>query len=192
MAAYRLTLAVAVIVLATPAAAIENTSAYTKLDLAECRQEPPNPDDPLQSGVWWCEGYDGMKVLVLEGDLRFFVSYGDDAAKEPAASQTLPSFNNIGGTLEWRLERGEDGEWHAFATILRFLTDSDGVKGETLVVTKIGGAGQVCHVGMLDAKANPNANELARGVADDVAPEFVCGAERAHDYGLGPEGEGGD
>lgn len=192
MAAYRLTLAVAVIVLATPAAAIENTSAYTKLDLAECRQEPPNPDDPLQSGVWWCEGYDGMKVLVLEGDLRFFVSYGDAAAKEPAASQTLPSFNNIGGTLEWRLERGEDGEWHAFATILRFLTDSDGVKGETLVVTKIGGAGQVCHVGMVDAKANPNANELARGVADDVAPEFVCGSERALDYGLGPEGEGGD
>ena len=101
----RATIAAAVLAgfLATGPAAAENSSVYTKVDLAACREVPPDADDPLQSGVWWCDGYRGLPVYVMEGDLRFFVSYGEQAPDEPAARITLPSFNHIGDTIEWRV-----------------------------------------------------------------------------------------
>lgn len=167
--------------LATPAAA-ENTSAYTKIDLTGCREIPPDPDDPLQSGTWWCEGYGDVPVYVMEGDLRFFVSYGEGAPAELAARTTLPAFNHIGETIEWRL--GPDGV--PFATILRFYTDSGdgGPEGQTLVITKLGGPGQVCHFGYVDARTNPDANAIAREVADNGAADFDCGRETPLQFGL--------
>ena len=48
--------AVLVACAASTAAANEKKSAYTKLDLADCREEAPDPDDPLASGTWWCDG----------------------------------------------------------------------------------------------------------------------------------------
>jgi len=185
MAGRPLILLLTALAFATPAAAAENASAYTKIILDQCQEQPPDPEDPLQSGVWWCEGYEGMPVRVAEGDLRFLVSYGADAANETAAGQTLPAFNTIGDTLEWRLARGGDGALHPFATILRFFTDSgDGKKGQYLVVTKLGGPGQVCHVGYVNALLNPDANVVAREVADNAAPAFVCGKDTALTYGL--------
>jgi hypothetical protein len=158
----------------------ENSSAYTDLDLSTCEQEPPDPNDPLQSGVWWCEGLNGIDVYVAEGDLRFFVSYGEFADDQPAASETLPAFNTLGPRIEWRLD--ESGE--PFATILRFQTESgEGAQGSTLVVTRLSLLGKVCHVGFVDAVANPDANALAREVADRVAPDFRCGEEEALEYG---------
>jgi hypothetical protein len=177
--------AVLVACAASAAAANEKKSAYTKLHLADCREETPDPDDPLASGTWWCAGYDGMPVMVAEGDLRFMVSYGANAADEIAASETLPSFNHIGETLEWRLELGrDDGVWRPFATILRYFTDSDGQKGQFLVITKLGGSGQICQIGFIDALKNPDANILARQVADEAATGFRCGEENRLQYGL--------
>lgn len=161
-------------------------SAYTKLDLANCRQEPLDPDDPLGGGIWWCEGYAGIPVRVAEGDLRFLVSFGEKAADELAAGQTPPAFNTIGTTLEWRLERDRsNGNLSPVATILRYFTDSGtGEKGQVLVVTKLGGPGQVCHIGYVDAVLNRNANETARQVAEQVAAGFVCGQDQPGNYGL--------
>jgi len=185
MAGRHLILLLTAIGLAVPAVAAENASAYTKIILDQCQEQPTDPEDPLQSGVWWCEGYDGIPVRVAEGDLRFLVSYGADAANEIAAGQTLPAFNTIGDTLEWRLARGSGGALRPFATILRFFTDSgDGQKGQYLVVTKLGGPGQVCHVGYVNALLNPDANVVARQVADNAAPDFVCGKDNALTYGL--------
>jgi hypothetical protein len=183
----RLTILVACLSAAAPAfanGAFE--SAYTKLDLAKCQGEPPNPDDPVAGGTWWCEGYGGMPVRVAEGDLRFLVSYGANAAEEPAAGETLPAFNTIGATLEWRLERDRsNGSLHPIATILRYFTDSGtGEKGQVLVVTKLGGPGQVCHIGYVDALLNRDANVVARQVAEQVAAGFVCGTHQAGYYGV--------
>ena len=148
-------------------AAAENTSAYTRLDLAACRSIPPDPDDPLQSGEWWCDGHGNWPVHVTEGDLRFFVSYGEDALDQPAAGTTLPAFNHLGPTIEWRI----DGDGTALATILRWYTSSGdgGPDGQTLVITRLGGPGEVCHVGYVDARTNPDANAIARDVADNGA-----------------------
>ncbi len=166
---------------ATPAAA-ENASAYSKIDLAACRSIPPAPDDPLQSGAWWCDGHGGIPVYVSEGDLRFFVSYGETAPEELAARTTLPPFNHIGETIEWRL--APDGR--PFATILRFFTSSgdSAPDGQVLVLTKLGGPGQICHIGYVNARANPDANAIAREVVDNGAGTFDCGGDTAPEYGL--------
>ncbi len=45
-----------------------------------------------------------------------------------------------------------------------------------LVVTRLP-PGSVCHVAYVDVKANPDANELARKAADEVARGFKCGED---------------
>jgi hypothetical protein len=44
-------------------------------------------------------------VRVAEGDLRIFVSYGPKAETQTAAYETIPQFNTISETLEWRASR---------------------------------------------------------------------------------------
>ena len=154
---------------ASPAKAEQ--SVYTTIDLASCAETPADKNDPLQSGMWLCEGYLGILVWISESDLRFFVSYGANAANEIAAHQTLPPFNYINSTLEWRL----DDNGQPFATILRFFTDSGvgGPENQILVVTAIGPGG-ACHAAYVNASLNPEANLLAQTAADLFARNFSC------------------
>lgn len=158
------------------AGAIE--SAYTPLVLDSCDDVTP-PEMADHGAVFRCEGYGGTEVRVAEGDLRMFVSYGKGAGDQTAARQTLPVFNSIGETLEWRLEDGKP-----FATILRFRWDNDGTsRGSTLVVTKLGETDS-CHVAYVRAENNADANRLAREVADEDARRFSCKRDRPRTYGV--------
>ena len=96
---------------AAPAAAQTVDSAYTDVDFDACEQIGADE----MGASFRCEGYHGIPVTIGEGDLRFFVSYGEDAGNEKAAGQTPPPFNSLGKKIEWRLSDGEP-----FATILRF------------------------------------------------------------------------
>ncbi len=149
----------------------EISSAYTKLDLDECLLL--YADDIVAE--WACPGYKGYPLYVAEGDLRFFVSYGFFALDEKAASQTLPAFNYINDIIEWRLKK-INGDFMPFATILRWKTESGEygeVKSEILVVTKLE-QNNTCHIAYINAKMVPNANELAREIADNKAENFNC------------------
>ena len=125
------------------------------------------------------------------GDQRSYVSYGRDAKNEPAARQTLASFNGEGKTIEWRSVRGADGKLKPFATIMRWSTtvaaEDPPVRGQVLVVTRLGPRG-VCHVGYVDGRANPDANALAQKIADDYARNFRCDADKS--MVLGNKGPG--
>ncbi len=159
----------------------EASSLYTSLDLAGCADITP-PEAREYGALWRCQGHDGMTVRVAEGDLRFFVSYGPNAAAQTAAGQTLPQFNTLGGgKLEWRIRR-EGGRWKPFATILRHRWESDGREGSSLIVTKLG-KDDACHVAYVEAAGNNKANEQARAFADRDASEFVCKQDRAKNYG---------
>lgn len=163
---------VLLMMLVAPAGAQEATSTYTDLDLAQC--SVMESDD--FGTTWACPGYKGIPVMVAEGDLRFFVSYGLDSTGEKAAEQTLPPFNTLGPKVEWRLAP-EAGALKPFATILRFHLESEGEPaGDVLVVTRLG-KGSTCHVAYIDAKANADANEKAREAADTLAREFSCDDE---------------
>ena len=117
---------------------------------------------------------------MAEGDLRFFVSYGWNAPDELAARQTIPQFNYVNDTLEWRLTNAS-GTYKPFATILRWITDDQegGYNTEILVVTKIE-PGNTCHVAYIDTKLVPDANAVARQWADITAPEFNCATDEIH------------
>ena len=119
-----------------------------------------------------------------------YVSFGRGAAREPAAGETIPGFNDVyKGAIEWRLERSRDGKLKPFATILRwnFMTSPDDrqTSGRRLVITKLGPGG-VCHVGYVDARASPDANELARKLADEKARTFKCGVDKPQSVGNRP------
>jgi hypothetical protein len=165
------------IVSATAAARAQNAeSAYTDFNTKKCQHTPGK--DAEDYGEWLCQGYDGIPVWMSAGDQRIVVSYGHRAKLEPAARQTLDSFNGEGNRIEWRIRPDAKGKKRPFATIMRWSTthtDARGepVRGAVLVVTRLGIAG-VCHIGYVDGQANANANELARQIADQYAREFIC------------------
>jgi hypothetical protein len=165
---------------------------YTPLDLKKCRHRAGKEAEDY--GSWQCAGHDGIAARITAGDQRITISYGPNAAKELAAQQTLAVFNSEGKTIEWRIERLPSGKPHAFATILRWNVttldpddDAKQVAGQVLVVTRLG-PGSVCHVGYVDGRANPNANELAAELADKHARAFKCGKDKP--MTLGVQGKG--
>ncbi len=147
-------------------------SEYTSVALESCQQMQSDPEDMLESGRWICAGYLGIPVQLVESDLRFFVSYGVSPEGQLAAQQTLPPFNYVNDTLEWRVD--ETGV--PYATILRFFADfGDGSpERQVLVVTRIADEGGVCHIAYVNASANDDANALARQAADLMARNFTC------------------
>jgi len=165
----------------SPALAVEaGKSIYSKLDINKgCW--PGKKYEEGQGAEWWCPGIQGIDVLVAEGDLRYFLGYGPDAKKQKSFSQTLSPFNYIGKTLEWRVRTTIEGN-KPYATILRYFTDSNGKKGQILVVTKVSDT-DACHVAYVDALTNKNANELAHQAADFIAPNFNCNRNVAVIYG---------
>jgi len=163
---------VAAFPLAPEAGAAGIASDYTKIQLEKCTLlQGPDTEEGTFGGAWQCAGYKGQPVYVAEGDLRMFVSFGPAAAEEPAAGQTLPRFNTINETLEWRLRDGVP-----FATILRWFPslDDGASDGSVLVVTQLRPGGGTCQIAMVDAQANKDANVLARQAADSMAGTFDC------------------
>ena len=164
----------------TPAASQTVTRVYTQLDSDKCRHTKGQGVEDY--GSWLCPGHDGIAVHLSAGDQRMHVSFGRNAGREPAARETFPRFNSAyKGTIEWRIETPPAGKPRAFATILRWNVkledDERDTTGRVLVVTRLGPGG-VCHVGYVDARANPNANELAQQLADEKARGFRCGADK--------------
>ncbi|MGD9542931.1 MAG: hypothetical protein AB7F41_08190 [Methylocystis sp.] len=160
-----------------PAAAQDISSAYTKLDVRrDCKHRPGTAIEDY--GEWRCKGHAGAPMWLGAGDQRMYVSFGAKAKDEPAAGQTLAPFNDFyKGVVEWRLSNGKP-----FAGIMRWNVkraadmENREIRGRALVVTRLP-PGAVCHVGYVDALANPNANELAREIADRRARDFVCGVD---------------
>jgi hypothetical protein len=171
-------IAACLVAISSSAYADEIVSVYTQLDLDKCRHKAGTMEEDY--GEWRCQGLGGIPVQVSAGDQRSYVSYGRNAAKEPAAKQTLASFNGEGKTIEWRAVRGTDGKLKPFATIMRWSTtvtdDDKTVRGQVLVVTRLGPP--VCHVGYVDGRANPDANALAQAIADQHARGFKCGVDK--------------
>ncbi len=162
------------------------TYAYTQFDADKnCKHRKGR--DVEDYGTWTCAGYAGAPVVLSAGNQRMQVSFGRRAADEVAAGETLGSFNDVyKGTIEWRLTRGKNGKPVPYATILRwnYMTSPDDRKssGRVLVVTRLNPGG-VCHIGYVDARANPDANEIARKLAVEKARSFVCEKNKAEWHG---------
>ena len=119
-----------------------------------------------------CSGYQGTPVYVSLGDLRYDVDVGvrnDDF-------ETPVGFNDLGGTVEWRLRDGRP-----FALIVRYRVEGPGgtaaERRSGLAVIKVGREGAPgCLVGYVPARAAPDQNTAARRLADRQAAGFECGS----------------
>ena len=175
---------------ATPAVSQSITRVYTTFDSDKCRHT--RGKDVEDYGSWRCPGHAGIDVVLSAGDQRMQVSFGRKALGEVAAGETFPGFNNVyKGTVEWRIEMLPNGKTRPFATILRWnvrieADENRGTStGRVLVVTRLNPGG-VCHVGYVNARANPNANELAQQLADTKARGFKCGKDKPQRGGNEP------
>lgn len=160
---------------AAPALAAD--SVYQPLNEADC----PRVADYEAGGASFCHGPDGTPFLISEGDLRMSVTYGGVGPNSQPPFQTFQSFNSLGELIEWRIEGNRP-----FATILRWHIESGdgGSPGQVLVVSKVGeGETPGCVVAYVDARANSNANELARDAADRMAPGVDCASHVPAYYG---------
>jgi hypothetical protein len=142
-------------------------SAYTPFDLEACRVTGENPEGA--SVDYACPGRAGVPIFVHLGDGRFDLDAGIDGEE----FVTLGAFNDIGERLEWRLHEGAP-----IAVIFRYLDVAPQGEGRTvLAVEKIGRAGspgcRVAHV----AGDTPDANRIAREIADSRAANFRCGTD---------------
>jgi hypothetical protein len=159
--------------------AAELRSEYTDLDIAQCTML----DSDELGAVWACPGLRGYPVMVAEGDLRMFVSFGLNPGAEKAAQITLPPFNRLGTKLEWLLDATDDAA-PPVATILRWYTqrETGSDEGQVLVVTQLK-PGATCHIAYIDALANKDANALARQAAEELAGDFDCEDTMPQAYG---------
>lgn len=152
-------------------------SEYTKLNLdKDCVWHSQYE----QGASAYCKGYKGYPVHFSEGDLRQMVRFGHPSAII-GQWESFGQFNYVNDTIEWRLENDRP-----YATILRWFIENtnnngevtDATRGQVLVVSKVADHYndiQVgCVVGYVDARANSNANEIARNVADTMARDFKC------------------
>lgn len=167
----RLLFPIALTVFPLAAAAQENTSLYSDLNIKKCQQLALFEDEG-EGGEWLCRGIRDHDVRVWEGDLRSFVGFGKEAPAQCAAMQTFGAFNSLGPRVEWRMKDGKP-----FATILRWFTEASAdagapVKQNWLVVTKLAGK-DACHIAYIDTKYT-DANEVARQRADERAMSFDC------------------
>lgn len=173
--------------IATPAAAQNVESIYTKIDFdSGCIGLSEGP----AGGSFSCDGHAGYGILFSEDDLRqslFFGYVGDWYAD--GAWESFSQFNLTNDTVEWRLR---DGVPHA--TILRWFIENvnpdtgspDAAhRGQVLVISKVAqpGEGNGCMVGFVDARANDDANDIARQVADDIAEDFACRTDTPEYHG---------
>ena len=128
-----------------------------------------------------CKGADGIAVFVSDGDLRQSVSYRDQDPGERRFG--FGNFNHVGDTIEWRIKEDDRGWARPYATILRWhVSLDDNTDQQALVITKIEDR-DFCVAGLVDASTQSNANELARQVADELTPNFVCGQDKAEWHG---------
>jgi hypothetical protein len=162
-------------------------STYTSTAPKDCRVRSANNgvDD---STIRVCPGKNGLIVLIAEDDLRETVSVGRNrlgASKEPAAQTWFGPFNSTTNTVEWRAANGRPyaiiQRWHIADNSDQ---DKDGrpIAKPMLAVTRLA-PGAVCHVAYVDVQANPNANELARKAADEIARDFRCGKDQVKTVG---------
>ncbi|MCB1444578.1 MAG: hypothetical protein KDJ87_01940 [Rhizobiaceae bacterium] len=169
-----------------PALAAESVYTDTKLDTCETLLKPSEEDADMGNAAMKCPGYKGYAFYFNEYDVRQSTYFGYLSREIlDGAGETFEVFNHIGGKIEWRL----DGKGIPRATILRYTlenvdprtSDPDpSLYGQVLVVSRVGQPEDMtgCVTAYVDALANRDANEMARKLADEQAPDFPCGREK--------------
>lgn len=178
---------VALVTLTLPAAAPAQDidSVYTRYDWeTDCRMvERDRPADEAAMGFQLvCPGPNDMSLMLTEGDARMSMDYG--ATQTFGPWESFRSFSTVHETVEWRRQR-LNGDMQPFATIHRWSVGPSTDDREMLVISTVAHTPgtESCMVAVIDTTKTPDANMLARAVADRYAPGFVCGNARVRAFG---------
>jgi hypothetical protein len=161
-------------------------SFYTKLNLdQDCIfKKPANEEEAGMGSSGICRVKNAPVIYFMEGDLRQSLGFG-----APKEYQSFGQFNHMNATIEWRIAQDRP-----YAAIVRFFIENSNTKtgmvdkaseGQVLVIHRVAEnlEDETCIVGLVDAKANRNANVLARKVADELASSFECATDRPKYHG---------
>jgi hypothetical protein len=154
-------------------------SRYTELVGGRCRfvsiDRETNEDQ-----VKRCPGHGGAEVETRSSHTRLFVSFR--FSKSQVAKDVVAAWS-AGKTLEWRGPKTNKG-FQPYAAILRLLmkdpeSETREADGEVLALIRVDPReAEACAMAFIDARANKDANALARVTADGLGPEFDCRSDK--------------
>lgn len=177
--------------LTPPARAGAISSAYTDLDWKkDCVTYGQAADGEGDWADLACAGYRGYPVMIAYDDERESLFYGFPATDMTAVWESFSAFNAATGKVEWRIETDGDRAVPFAAIHRRSVSDAENPDRsiEVLLVSKVAQpeAKEGCTVGLVLATGNPQANEQARGIADEKARDFKCGKDSRVTVGAVP------
>lgn len=152
-------------------------SVYTNLDEDTCRTLTEGEIEGRYETVGICEGVGDWTLYRRADDHGEWSAYSE-SSDIPVLEYGgyIGNFGSFHNVVEWRL----DSSGKPFATIHRYYsmeTDTSGEMTRTsvLIVTALnpGADPESCHVGYIRGSI-PNANVLARDLADNTAREYDC------------------
>lgn len=170
------------------------SSVYTEFSVDKgCENaETPDPDDEITGDLSLkCKGYKDYAFYFKAIDARESASFGYLSPEiVEGAYESFMIFNDIGDKIEWRL----DDKGVPRAAILRYTIrninpnttePNESFYGQVLVISRVGQPDDMtgCVTAYVDALENKDANELARKLADEQAPNFACGKEKPDFHG---------
>jgi len=155
----------------------ETVLSYTD-ERGTCSGEEVTSEDERVTYVQACDGVAGWQWFAEAGEHGETSRFSDrnDPATGGQYGGYLGNFGEFHSVIEWRVVDGSP-----YATIQRYISATfetgDAVRQETLIVTALRASGSPtsCHVGLVDATAVSGANEIARDMADRLAPDHDCG-----------------
>ena len=146
-------------------------SEYTPLDSESCKTI--GLDEETGYSTQSCLGYNNIPVFVSQSDGFHSVSIGEKRNEDLGLIGSNP-LGNLGDKLEWRLRDNKP-----FAAIYRHYTiyfNASEPFDSMLVIRKISENVASCTIGAVDSNV-PNANEVARRIADEKSADFECGID---------------
>ncbi|MBL1421054.1 MAG: hypothetical protein COC24_011150 [Alphaproteobacteria bacterium] len=167
--------------------AYANDSSYSKLSFdKDCIFDTPANENEASIGATAICKINGKPDIYFEdGDLRRSAGFG---AKK--IFESFGAWNSMNTTIEWR----HDNEGNIFAAIVRFFIDHPNPetgtpdktsRGQILAVHNVANTinGETCVTALIDARANEDANIVARRMADEMAQSFNCITQTPQYYG---------
>jgi len=161
-------------------------STYLKFNFdKDCTSKPPGSVKNFGMGSSaFCNFDNNPPLYFLQGELRQSAGFG-----APGKYQSFGQYNSMSTTIEWRSNGARPYaaivRFSIYASIDEIIAKNKSREGQVLVVHRVaaGPDDLTCIVGMVDARANKNANVIARQIADEIADGFKCGIDRPNYFG---------
>jgi len=163
-------------VAALPSSAAGTSSVYSRAEGKTCRKAPDSVPEEHETVIERCPGVAGFTVITAYAgtSVRIAIEFRGTEARD---EWRLGTGYGVGSRIEWRGSR-DGGIFRPQSGIIRLLSrDDNGKVVSVLAVFRVDGR-LACPAAWLDVAATPDANAVARRVADGEVVAFKCGSDK--------------